>query len=189
MMTSPPHFSVPQVLAILQAAAGHPYEDEGVDQLEHALQTAEQAQAANADAEAIAAALLHDVGRLPGVAEHFERTPHEEAGAEFCRQHCGARTAYLVGQHVSAKRYLVATDKQYAESLSPASQRSLARQGGPMTAAEAAEFESHPWARTAAQLRRWDDAAKVPGAVTRPLESYAAALRQVWNPGQAIRHE
>lgn len=172
--------SVPDTLRVLRSMEGNPYEDEGVDQLAHALQTAEQALEADADPEVIAAALLHDIGRAPGVAEYFGGQPHEKAGAEFCRRHCGERTAFLVGQHVPAKRYLVAVDDDYAASLSPASQRSLVRQGGPMTAEEVTEFESNPWSRETAQLRRWDDAAKVPGASTHPLEFYEEALRQVW---------
>jgi predicted HD phosphohydrolase len=173
-------FSVSKTIAILRALEGSSYEDEGVDQLAHALQTAEQALDAGSDDEVVAAALLHDIGRAPDIVECFKNRTHEKAGAEFCEQHCGDRVAYLVGQHVPAKRYLVAVDNDYAASLSQASQRSLIRQGGPMSADEVAEFESHQWSQEAAQLRRWDDRAKVAGATTRPLEFFEQALRRVW---------
>ncbi|WP_236792746.1 HD domain-containing protein [Amycolatopsis sp. GM8] len=173
-------FSVPDTLAVLRAMAGDYDGGEAVDQLQHALQTAGHALTAEADIEVVVAALLHDVGRAPGVVEHYRGLPHEQAGADFCLRHCGERAAFLVGQHVPAKRYLVVVDAGYAESLSPVSQRSLVRQGGPMTPEEVAEFEAHPWAREAAELRRWDDAAKVPGVPTRPLESFEPLLHQLW---------
>lgn len=177
--------SVPRVLEIMRSLAGTPYEDEGVDQLQHALQTAGQAREAGADSEVVVAALLHDIGRAPGVAELFEGKPHDVAGEEFCKQHCGDRVAYLVGQHVAAKRYLVAVDDNYAQSLSPASQRSLVRQGGPFTPEEVAAFEAHPLAQDAARLRIWDDRAKVTDAETEPLSSYEDDLLAVWVPRPA----
>ena len=42
--------------------------------------------------------------------------------------------------------------------------RTLSLQGGPMTAAEVAEFEALPYAREAVAVRRWDDQAKDPAA-------------------------
>ena len=50
------------------------------------------------------------------------------------------RVCRLVGGHVQAKRYLVATDAAYAARLSPGSAATLRHQGGPMTAQEAAAF-------------------------------------------------
>jgi predicted HD phosphohydrolase len=46
--------------------------------------------------------------------------------------------------------------------LSAESVRTLSRQGGPMTAEEAAAFEALPHARDAVAVRRWDDQAKDP---------------------------
>lgn len=175
-----PSFTVPETLAVLRALEGDVDGGEPVDQLEHALQTAEHALAAGADNEVVIAALLHDIGRAPGVVDHYRGVPHEEAGADFCRRHCGQRVADLVGAHVPAKRYLVAVDAAYAATLSPVSQRSLLRQGGPMTSDEVAEFEALPWAQEAARLRRWDDAAKVPGMSTHALEFFEPVLRRGW---------
>ncbi|GAB3562378.1 HD domain-containing protein [Amycolatopsis endophytica] len=175
-------FTVEKTVEVLRALEGDYDGDEAVDQLAHALQTAELARAAGADDDVVAAALLHDIGRAPGVVEHYRGQPHEIAGADFCLRHVGERASYLVGQHVPAKRYLVVIDEAYAASLSPASQRSLIRQGGPMSAEEVTAFESHPWAAEAARLRRWDDAAKVPGARVHELAFYADVLRRVWLP-------
>jgi gamma-butyrobetaine dioxygenase len=82
----------------------------------------------------------------------------------------GRRVGWLVGAHVAAKRYLVATDPTYAALLSPASVASLGVQGGPMTPEEVAAFNGVPDAPAAAALRRWDDAAKVPGAPVPDLD-------------------
>lgn len=170
---------------MLRDLAGCPYEDEGVDKLEHALQTAAQARACDAAPDVVAAALLHDIGRAPGLPTRFTAPSHEAAAEKFCRPHCGERAAFLVGQHVAAKRYLVATDEQYARSLSPASQRSLQRQGGPMTGAEISAFRSRRWAAQAVQLRRWDDAAKVPHACIDPLNSYRREPELAWAHGSS----
>jgi predicted HD phosphohydrolase len=86
--------------------------------------------------------------------------PHEQAGEAFARARVGEGVAWLIGQHVPAKRYLVAVDEAYFGQLSPASVRSLERQGGPMDAAEVGQFRSHPRAEDAVALRRWDEAAK-----------------------------
>ena len=75
----------------------------------------------------------------------------------------GDRVGWLVGSHAQAKRYLVTTDASYTARLTEASVRSLAVQGGPMSATEVFEFEAHRWAADAIRLRRWDDAAKDPG--------------------------
>jgi predicted HD phosphohydrolase len=127
---------------------------------------------------------MHDCGRLPAVAARFPELAHEEAGSRFCAEIFGPRVAWLISAHVPAKRYLVATDREYAGRLSPASVRSLEVQGGPMRGDELAAFAGHPWALDAAALRRWDDLAKVPGAPTptldelAPIFARAAALRK-----------
>jgi predicted HD phosphohydrolase len=177
---SSPHFSASDTIDILRLAQESPYEDEAVNQLQHALQTAQRARDDGRDDVMIAAALLHDIGRAPAVLAHYGDGVHERIGELFCAEHISERAAYLVGRHVPAKRYLVATDPTYGDSLSPASVRSLARQGGPMTRAEVQEFESQPFHEEAAQLRRWDDAAKDHTAVTDDLSSYAALLQRVW---------
>jgi gamma-butyrobetaine dioxygenase len=149
-----------ELVDLIDGLAGLPYGGEAVDQRRHALQCAEQAVAAGADDELVLAAVLHDIGRAEPVRAEFPGLPHEQAGEAFARARVGEGVAWLIGQHVPAKRYLVAVDKAYFGQLSPASVRSLERQGGPMDTAEVAEFRSHPRAEDAVALRRWDEAAK-----------------------------
>ena len=83
--------------------------------------------------------------------------------------------AWIIAQHVPAKRYLVAVDAEYHAQLSPASVASLVRQGGPMSDAEVAEFGAHPNAEEAVTVRRWDDNAKDPNAPMLPMVEVLAA--------------
>jgi predicted HD phosphohydrolase len=43
-----------------------------------------------------------------------------------------------------------------------------------MTPAEVEAFAAHPWAQDALRLRRWDDAAKAPGAPAPTLDDLLA---------------
>jgi predicted HD phosphohydrolase len=149
-----------ELAALIEGLAGLPYGGEAVDQRRHALQCAGHAVAAGSDDELVLAAALHDIGRAVPVREEFPGLPHEQAGAAFARDRIGEGVAWLIAQHVPAKRYLVAVDDAYFGQLSPASVRSLERQGGPMNTAEVQEFGSHPRAEAAVALRRWDEAAK-----------------------------
>jgi predicted HD phosphohydrolase len=161
--------------SLLDGLAGLPYGGEAVDQLAHARQCAAAAVTAGADDALVVAAALHDIGRARPVMALHPGVPHEEAGARFCEPHLGERVAWLIRAHVPAKRYLVAIELEYFDGLSPASVGSLARQGGPMSAAEVAAFHSMPWAEDAVALRRWDDAAKNP-AGDGPSAAALAAL-------------
>jgi predicted HD phosphohydrolase len=57
--------------------------------------------------------------------------------------------------------------------------RSLELQGGVMPAAEAAAFAAGPWGRDAVLLRRCDEAGKVAGLATPPLEHFRPLLARV----------
>jgi gamma-butyrobetaine dioxygenase len=137
----------------------------------HMLQAAALAEAAGADPAQVAAALLHDVGHLRQEADGR----HGPAGAEWLSQWFGEAVTEPVRLHVAAKRYLCAVEPGYAGRLSAESVRTLALQGGPMTAQEAAAFEALPFARQAVAVRRWDDEAKDP-AVTPPAFSHFEPL-------------
>jgi predicted HD phosphohydrolase len=158
-----------ELAELIEGLAGLPYGGEAVDQRVHALQCAGHAVAARSDDELVLAAALHDIGRAGQVRAEFPGLPHEQAGAAFARDRVSEGVAWLIAQHVPAKRYLVAVDKAYFAQLSPASVHSLDRQGGPMSAAEAQEFGSHPRAEAALALRRWDEAAKNPEDSGLPL--------------------
>ncbi len=159
-----------QLHAELLAMADLPYGGEAVDQLAHSMQTGTLAVDADARPALVAAALLHDIGRSPQVAPRLPAAPHERVAAAHCTRLLGHDVGWLVGAHVFAKRVLVRTEPAYAAALSAASIRSLAEQGGPAGDVELTAFQRHPLHAEALQLRRWDDAAKVPGAPTRSLD-------------------
>lgn len=162
--------------------AGRSRYDESVTQLEHGLQCAHLAETAQYGPTAQIAALLHDIGHLL-LDEHdghgdFLDTDlrHEIVGARLLTRWFGPTIGEPVALHVPAKRYLVATEPDYAATLSEASIRSLRVQGGPMTPAEIAAFQRRPHHQLAVQLRRWDDHGKVAGAHTPPLEHWRPAI-------------
>lgn len=165
-----PAEKVEQLLQLFEQYGQADYIGEPVSQLAHALQCAQLAQHAGADEELVLAALLHDVGHLldsanPALAgahmDGFGLVDHELLGAQYLRGlGCSERLACLVASHVQAKRYLVYSEPAYAAALSEASRQTLLHQGGPMTAAEAEDFESDPWFADYIQLRKWDEQAK-----------------------------
>jgi predicted HD phosphohydrolase len=157
-----------------------------VDQLSHALQTAGQAVAAGADDELVLAALLHDVGRAAALAGEDPSAGHDVVGRRLVTRLLGERAGWLVGAHAEAKRCLVATDPAYRDRLSPTSVRSLGRQGGSMSGPESAAFLAHPWAADALRLRRWDDAAKVPGAPAPSIDELLPVYERVRRSHRAL---
>ncbi len=157
------------------------YGGEGVTQLQHALQAAQWAEDAGAPLALVAAALFHDIGHLPhalgedatrrGIDDH-----HEARAVGLLRPVFGEAVWRPVALHVQAKRWLCACEPGYAAALSQESLRSLALQGGPMAAEEAARFLALPYAADAIRLRRWDDFAKDPAAVPPPLAHHQQQL-------------
>jgi phosphonate degradation associated HDIG domain protein len=184
-MTTADHV-IAQLFGRFDRFGAQAYLGEPVSQLEHALQAATLADEDGASAALVAAALLHDVGHLADEelddpAARGVDGRHEELARRFLGAYFGPETTEPIRLHVAAKRYLCAVQPAYAEQLSPASIRSLELQGGPFTFGEVEEFEQSPYAIDAVRLRRYDDAAKVPGLVTPELEHFRpfleAALR------------
>ncbi|WUH92865.1 TauD/TfdA family dioxygenase [Streptomyces sp. NBC_00433] len=158
-------------LAELFAGSGAAeYLGEEVTMAEHMLQAGALAEAAGAAPHLVAAALLHDIGHFDGaevtgaelMAGNDNR--HSHSGADLLARWFGPEVTEPVRLHVAAKRYLCAVEPGYRERLSAASEYTLQVQGGPMTAQEAAAFARLPHARDAVAVRRWDEAAKEPGA-------------------------
>ena len=157
------------------------YFGESVTTLEHSLQAAHFARKSNASDALIAAALLHDVGHLlarapADVAEWKADARHEVSGARWLASRFGPDVFEPVRLHVPAKRYLCATDPNYAAQLSSASLHTLKLQGGPMSAAEIQAFQAEPYHRAAISLRQWDDSGKVAGLSTRGFADYRALI-------------
>ena len=162
------------------------YGREAVSQLDHALQCALLAEEAGETPATVVAALLHDLGHLlaPSAAVHEARAPrhddlHQYVALPFLRGVLPDAVLEPIRMHVDAKRYLCAMEGGYWASLSPASQHSLALQGGPYALEECAQFAQQPFAQEAIRLRRYDDLAKVPGRATQGLPHYLALMAGV----------
>jgi len=198
-MTPQPDLNMAQktaasIFAVLEEGSKKEYLGEDISQLEHSLQTAQQARDAQADDETVIAALLHDIGQFcdrqaamdimaetSDLQDKTESTSnvkvgvkgHEYIGGQYLRKlGFNEKVAQLVEAHVVAKRYLTATDKAYYDGLSSASKASLKYQGGPFSEDQVKEFERDPLFREKVQLRLWDDKAKVSGLYLPGLASY-----------------
>ena len=166
-----------RILDILETSGAAQYGDEAVSQLQHALQCAHLAECSGAPDPLVVAALLHDFGHLihklgEDAAMRGIDDRHETLGSKYLARWFDEEVTGPIGLHVDAKRHLCATEPAYFATLSPASVRSLELQGGPFSEAEAASFIARPYAHDALAVRRWDDQAKDPKAVTPGLGRY-----------------
>jgi len=144
----------------------------GLSALDHGLQCAAALAGVRPDdTELQLAGLVHDIGHRFGPDDD-----HARLGAEHVRVVLGGRVAGIVGAHVAAKRYLVATDASYRSRLSPDSVRTLAHQGGPFAPDEVEAFARSRHGADAVTLRRADDAAKVPGRAVPGLDYWVPLL-------------
>lgn len=160
---------------------GHLLYGESVTELQHALQCATFAQQAGEPPVVVAAALLHDYGHLchqlgEDIAEQGVDARHEHIGASRLRGLFVDEIVDAGRLHVAAKRYLCWKEPAYFDELSDASRQSLRLQGGPMTDAEAQEFEREPHFELAVCVRRYDDMGKVPEMSTPALDSFRPLL-------------
>lgn len=159
------------------------YSGEPVTQLEHALQTASQAEREGASDELVTAALLHDLGHL---LHDLGETPslggvddvHEYRALPFLRGLFSDEVLNAIKFHVDAKRYLCATRAGYRAALSEDSKRSLILQGGVFRTSEAENFIAQAGAVEAVRLRIWDDLAKTEGLETPPLGHFMQRAAQ-----------
>lgn len=175
---------------LLEGKGQRRYGLSGVNQLQHALQAALLAEEAGCAPSLIAAALLHDIGHMvhglgdnPAADGVDDR--HEALGHAYLTTLFGPEVCEPVRLHVAAKRYLCGTEADYFGRLAPDSVRSLALQGGPMSAAEIAAFRALPYADDAVKLRRFDEAAKVKGLPTPPVAHFMPYLTALARPSPA----
>jgi phosphonate degradation associated HDIG domain protein len=175
--------SVDEIIALYERH-GSDFYSEDISQIDHAVQAANLALASGTSSDLVLASLLHDIGHLMHLDamgaddSHFTQDlRHEKVGADELALQFPAAVIEPIRWHVAAKRWLCARDPEYAAALSEASKQSLHFQGGPMSATECAEFESHKWFKEAVQLRRWDDEAKVVGRDGDHLAQFCDVLR------------
>ena len=176
---------VPFLADIFERRGAEDYLGEPVTMAEHMLQGARLwPSRQGASDELVAAALLHDIGHFTSEfgtysPDDTEDKHHDEAGAEVLAPFFPPVVTECVRLHVAAKRYLCATDPTYFGKLSPASVHTLSLQGGPMSAAEVAEFRRNPFHAEAVRVRLWDEGGKVPGIETPPFRHYEPLLQRV----------
>ncbi|NRF69678.1 HD domain-containing protein [Aquincola sp. S2] len=193
MNRSVPEFGgdvIERIAELYRQHGSRPYDGgrrESVTALEHALQCAQLAEWAGAEPSLVAAALLHDIGDFVGDGSDGADNHHELRAQDVIGDGFGAEVLDPIRLHVAAKRYLVSTEPGYADALSPASQLSLALQGGPMSSDEVQRFEEEAYAPQALLLRRWDDAAKTPGKPTPSLDYYLVLLQELREQARPAR--
>lgn len=177
--------------AVFVSSEGMAYLGEDVTMIEHQLQAGALAAASTAPDALVVASLLHDVGHMVGqkVGERDASAAlaaetdahHDVCGARWLAQWFGPDVTEPVRLHVAAKRYLVATEADYAERLSPASVHTLRLQGGLMSPEEIVAFEANPHCGAAVALRRFDEAAKDASVTAPPLSAYRERIRRLIN--------
>ena len=158
--------------ALFESEALSEFYGETLSIRDHMLQSAEGALKLNKGAELVAAALLHDIGwGMDG--------PHETAAVAVVGPCLGDRVASLIHRHVDAKRYLVAARPDYFARLSAASVETLARQGGPMSAADCRAFETLPDFELCLELRYLDEAGKAMAPPRTGFADYRPLLKSL----------
>jgi phosphonate degradation associated HDIG domain protein len=175
--------TVDEIIGLYESRGARTYRNEPISQLEHALQCAALARAANAAHELVAAAFLHDLGHLVTQAsiDSVEEIDdlHQYVAIPFLRRTFADAVTEPIRLHVDAKRLLSCAESGYLPNLSAASRRGVELRGGAFSRVEAEFFLARPHAWDAVQLRRWDDLAKTPGKPTRPLGEMRALLHRL----------
>jgi phosphonate degradation associated HDIG domain protein len=174
--------AVAELADLLEGKGSRRYGLSDVNQLQHALQAALQAEQSGCNAALVTAALLHDIGHMvhklgENPAEEGVDDRHEELGRAYLAALFGPEVTEPVRLHVPAKRYLCATEPDYFAKLSADSVLSLKLQGGPMSSDEVAAFRASPHAEAAVQLRRFDEGAKVADLPTPTVAHFLPYVR------------
>lgn len=169
---------------IFARRGGEEYLGEPVTMAEHMLQGATIAEQNGQSEEIIVGALLHDIGHFTSEfgtyhPDDTEDRHHEDAGEAVLAPFFPPVITDCVKYHVAAKRYLCATKPEYFKRLSPASVHTLELQGGPMDAAEVAEFEQNPNLKEIIAVRYLDEAGKRDDMDTPDFDHFAPMVQRM----------
>jgi predicted HD phosphohydrolase len=168
--------SVAELLELLARGDGV-FDEPEIDGLFHALQCGANLHASHPDDPELAVAgLVHDIADIAFPHDHGD---HATRGAALVAPLLGERVARLVGAHVDAKRYLVATDPEYRALLSPRSIETLHMQGEALDTAAISRLGADPDLAAILALRRADEAAKDVTATPAGLDSWRIVLERV----------
>ena len=169
---------------IFERRGDEEYLGEAVTMAQHMLQGATLAEQGGLAEDIIVAALLHDIGHFTSEfgTYHPDDTQdrhHEDAGADVLAPFFPSVVTDCVKYHVAAKRYLCATKPEYVARLSTASLHTLQLQGGPMNAAEVADFETNPNLKKIIQVRYLDEAGKIADMPTPGYAHFAPMVQRI----------
>ena len=172
------HDPVAMIAALIDGKGERQYGLGSVNQRAHALQAALLAEQSGCDSALITAALLHDIGHMvhdlgEDPAADGVDDLHEERGHAFLAQYFGPEGDRACAAACRRQTLSVRDGSQIISTrLTADSVRSLTLQGGPMSAEEVDAFAAQPQGKAAVQLRRFDEAAKVKGLPTPPVEHF-----------------
>ena len=162
-----------ELMLLLESGDGV-FDEPEIDGLSHALQCGAILRDEHPDDPELAVAgLLHDIADIKYPNDHRD---HAQVGADLVAPLFGPRVAHLIGSHVAAKRYLVATDETYRAQLSPRSIETLAMQGEDLDELAIARMAHDPDLPAILALRRADERAKDPHTKPSPLDSWRNLL-------------
>ena len=168
--------SVDELLTLL-ARGAEVFDEPDVDGLSHALQCGDLLRREHpADSQLAVAGLVHDIADIAYPSDHGD---HARRGAALIEPLLGPRVARLVGAHVDAKRYLVATDPSYRAALSPRSAETLAQQGDALDERQTAALAADRDFDAILALRRADERAKDVNARPAALATWREVLDSV----------
>lgn len=104
---------------------------------------------------------------------------HEHIGGDFLKDAgFSERVVEICRGHVKAKRYLCWKNPEYHQKLSEASKTTLGFQGGPMEDQEGQAFEKDPNFQAILDMRKFDEAAKIPGLQVPKIEDYKPMIEK-----------
>ena len=176
-----------EIIGLFDKYGNEDYDAEPISQTSHMIQCAMLAMS-DGEIELTIGAFLHDIGHL---LKHEQQTEsmgdfgvvnHEGIGAAFLRERgFSKKICAVVADHVAAKRYLVATDENYASKLSPASRETLKWQGGPMDEKEVKAFKNHSYFEDIIKVRLWDEKAKDMNVTLLPISFFRKLIYNYLN--------
>ena len=180
-MSSEEDERITAIIALYRTRGSANYYGEKVSKTDHMVQTALSARRAGETDQVVLACLLHDIGHLLEEDDMggLGVCAHGQVGAQYLRGlGMDEGVCALVANHAEAKRYLVSTQREYYNTLSAASKKTLEYQGGCMSKTERAAFERLACFAGALRVRHHDDVGKKEGVPAVGVERFSGLIRR-----------